>query len=60
MGKQGAMEEHPKLRIGELSYRSGVSREPLRAWERRYGLVRPARSERGFRLYSEPTNGVCG
>jgi DNA-binding transcriptional MerR regulator len=40
------------LRIGELSRRSGVSPELLRAWERRYGLLRPARSEGGFRLYS--------
>ena len=47
------MEEKPKLRIGELSYRAGVSRDLLRVWERRYGLLRPARSERGFRLYSE-------
>lgn len=47
------MEEVPKLRIGELSYRVGVRPELLRTWERRYGLLRPARSERGFRLYSE-------
>jgi MerR family transcriptional regulator, light-induced transcriptional regulator len=40
------------LRIGELSRRSGVSRELLRAWERRYGLLRPTRSDGGFRLYS--------
>ena len=41
------------LRIGELSRRTGVAPELLRAWERRYGLLRPARSEGGFRLYSE-------
>jgi DNA-binding transcriptional MerR regulator len=40
------------LRIGELSNRSGVSPELLRAWERRYGLLRPTRSEGGLRLYS--------
>jgi MerR family transcriptional regulator, light-induced transcriptional regulator len=40
------------LRIGELSRRTGVAPELLRAWERRYGLLRPARSEGGFRLYS--------
>src|SRR3954470_530133 len=40
------------LRIGELSKRAGVSPALLRAWERRYGLVRPARSEGGLRLYS--------
>ena len=41
------------LRIGELSRRTGVAPELLRAWERRYGLLRPARSDGGFRLYSE-------
>jgi DNA-binding transcriptional MerR regulator len=40
------------LRIGELSKRSGVSPELLRAWERRYGLLQPARSSGGLRLYS--------
>ena len=40
------------LRIGELSRRSGVSRELLRAWEQRYGLLRPTRSDGGFRLYT--------
>jgi MerR family transcriptional regulator, light-induced transcriptional regulator len=41
------------LRIGELSRRLGVSDHVLRAWERRYGLLRPARSPGGFRLYTE-------
>jgi DNA-binding transcriptional MerR regulator len=40
------------LRIGELSKRAGVSPELLRAWERRYGLLRPSRSSGGLRLYS--------
>jgi MerR family transcriptional regulator, light-induced transcriptional regulator len=40
------------LRIGELSKRSGVSPELLRAWERRYGLLSPTRSGGGLRLYS--------
>jgi DNA-binding transcriptional MerR regulator len=42
-----------QLRIGELSRRSGVSPELLRAWERRYDLLHPERSEGGLRLYSE-------
>ena len=46
------MESHALLRIGELSKRSGVSPELLRAWERRYGLLRPTRSNGGLRLYS--------
>jgi MerR family transcriptional regulator, light-induced transcriptional regulator len=41
------------LRIGELSRRVGVSADLLRAWERRYGLLRPSRSSGGFRLYSD-------
>jgi DNA-binding transcriptional MerR regulator len=40
------------LRIGELSRRTGVSPELLRAWERRYDLLDPTRSDGGFRLYS--------
>jgi len=40
------------LRIGELSRRSGVSPELLRAWERRYRLLHPTRSPGGLRLYS--------
>ena len=40
------------LRIGEISKRSGVSPELLRAWERRYGLLKPARSRGGLRLYT--------
>jgi MerR family transcriptional regulator, light-induced transcriptional regulator len=43
--------EH-NLRIGELSRRVGVSPELLRAWERRYGLLHPARTGGGLRLYS--------
>jgi DNA-binding transcriptional MerR regulator/methylmalonyl-CoA mutase cobalamin-binding subunit len=40
------------FRIGELSRRSGVSPELLRAWERRYDLLQPSRSPGGLRLYS--------
>jgi MerR family transcriptional regulator, light-induced transcriptional regulator len=47
-----AQRESPVLRIGELSRRLGVSEHVLRAWERRYGLLRPVRSPGGFRLYS--------
>jgi DNA-binding transcriptional MerR regulator len=41
-----------QLRIGEFAHRVGVKPELLRAWESRYGLMRPARSPGGFRLYS--------
>src|ERR1700760_3633636 len=46
------MASNPLLRIGEVSKRSGVSPELLRAWERRYGLLQPTRSAGGLRLYS--------
>jgi DNA-binding transcriptional MerR regulator len=46
------MADDSLLRIGELSRRSGVSPELLRAWERRYGLIEPTRSPGGLRLYS--------
>jgi DNA-binding transcriptional MerR regulator len=46
------MHEQGLLRIGELSRRSGVSPELLRAWERRYDLLHPTRSPGGLRLYS--------
>ena len=46
------MDSDGVLRIGELSKRSGVSPDLLRAWERRYGLLRPVRSAGGLRLYS--------
>jgi MerR family transcriptional regulator, light-induced transcriptional regulator len=45
-------EESGWLRIGELARRTGTSPELLRAWERRYDLLRPARSQGGFRLYT--------
>jgi MerR family transcriptional regulator, light-induced transcriptional regulator len=41
------------VRIGELSRRVGVTPEVLRAWERRYGILSPGRTEGGFRLYGE-------
>jgi DNA-binding transcriptional MerR regulator len=41
------------LRIGELARRTGLSPELLRAWEQRYGLLQPSRSQGGFRLYSD-------
>jgi MerR family transcriptional regulator, light-induced transcriptional regulator len=45
-------EDQGALRIGEFARRTGVSPELLRAWERRYGLLQPIRSEGGFRLYA--------
>ena len=50
--REGKPGEEPLLRIGELSRRTAVRADTLRAWERRYGLLQPARSDGGFRLYS--------
>jgi DNA-binding transcriptional MerR regulator len=47
------MDDAAQLRIGELSYRLGISPDVLRAWEKRYGVPRPSRSAAGYRLYSE-------
>lgn len=47
------MAQEPRLRIGELSRRAGVSPELLRAWETRYGLLMPERTNGGLRLYTD-------
>jgi DNA-binding transcriptional MerR regulator len=39
--------------IKQAAARSGLSIPLLRAWERRYGLVRPRRTESGYRLYDD-------
>ncbi|MES2818362.1 MAG: MerR family transcriptional regulator [Pseudomonadota bacterium] len=39
--------------IREVSRLTGVNPVTLRAWERRYGLIQPTRTESGHRLYSQ-------
>lgn len=39
--------------IRELSLRTGVNSVTLRAWERRYGLLKPKRTGKGHRLYDQ-------
>lgn len=39
--------------IKKVAELTGVPEHTLRAWERRYGLVEPARSPSGYRLYDE-------
>ena len=51
MGSQTTLVEQ-LYEIGEVTARTGVTPAALRMWERRYGAVVPARSERGRRLYS--------
>lgn len=43
------MSHYPIRAISELT---GVPTTTLRAWERRYGLLKPARTAKGHRLYS--------
>ncbi|MGG5283584.1 MerR family transcriptional regulator [Pseudomonas viridiflava] len=39
--------------IREVARLTGVNPVTLRAWERRYGLIQPTRTESGHRLYSQ-------
>lgn len=49
----GSESELVAWRIKTVTERTGVPPETLRSWERRYGLVTPARSESGYRQYSD-------
>lgn len=40
-------------RIKTVCEITGVARNTLLAWERRYGFIQPARSSNGYRLYSD-------
>ncbi|MDI5932638.1 MerR family transcriptional regulator [Halomonas sp. M4R5S39] len=42
----------PLYPIREVSRLTGVNSVTLRAWERRYGLIRPRRTPKGHRLYA--------
>ncbi len=41
----------PTLSIAEIERESGISRDTLRVWERRYGFPLPERNQRGQRRY---------
>lgn len=43
----------PLYPIREVSRITGVNSITLRAWERRYGLIEPVRTESGHRLYTD-------
>ena len=43
----------PRYPVRLVSVRTGLSPHVLRAWERRYGVVSPTRTEGGQRLYSD-------
>jgi DNA-binding transcriptional MerR regulator/methylmalonyl-CoA mutase cobalamin-binding subunit len=41
--------------IKEASARTGVGAPLIRAWERRYGVVKPVRTPAGYRMYDDET-----
>ena len=53
MTQPARVETHDNLfPIREVSRATGVNSVTLRAWERRYGLIQPTRTDSGHRLYS--------
>lgn len=48
-----ALKQEELFPIREVSRLTGVNSVTLRAWERRYGLLQPTRTESGHRLYSQ-------
>jgi len=48
-----ASAENAIYSISRVSQMTGINAVTLRAWERRYGLVKPTRTDSGHRLYSE-------
>jgi len=47
------MVRHTVYTIKQASARTGLGAPLIRAWERRYGVVRPIRTPAGYRLYDE-------
>ena len=47
------MDSDYKYPIREVSQLTGVNPVTLRAWQRRYGLIKPGRTASGHRLYSD-------
>lgn len=50
--RSDALEREDLFPIREVSRLTGINPVTLRAWERRYGLIQPTRTESGHRLYS--------
>lgn len=48
-----AFKQEELFPIREVSRITGVNPVTLRAWERRYGLIQPTRTDSGHRLYSQ-------
>lgn len=55
MAGDKALRDNPGMAIypiGEVARETGVNSVTLRAWERRYGLLKPQRTPKGHRLYT--------
>jgi len=50
MAGLGGAARHP---IGVVARLTGLTRDAVRVWEKRYGVVEPARTEGGHRLYTD-------
>jgi DNA-binding transcriptional MerR regulator len=48
-----SLEETPTFNLKAVVQETGLKPDTLRAWERRYGLPKPARTAGGHRLYSQ-------
>jgi DNA-binding transcriptional MerR regulator/methylmalonyl-CoA mutase cobalamin-binding subunit len=51
-------QEGPFFNLKAVLQQTGLKPDTLRAWERRYGLPKPKRSEGGHRLYSQRDIGI--
>lgn len=49
----GGNDDMPVYTIKTVVLETGIAPATLRAWERRYGVLSPGRSDGGYRLYSE-------
>ena len=52
-GLPAALRQEELYPIREVARLTGVNPVTLRAWERRYGLIQPTRTDSGHRLYSQ-------
>jgi MerR family transcriptional regulator, light-induced transcriptional regulator len=53
ISRLGGYDDTPIYTIKTVVHLTGITPATLRAWERRYGVLAPGRSEGGYRLYSE-------
>lgn len=47
------MQSEQTFNISDVSQQTGVAAVTLRAWESRYGLIKPSRTPKGHRLYKQ-------